>query len=95
MSPNDWTPEQNQAVVRIYFEMLREQQCGHDFTKADFRRQLEKETGRSKASVEFKLCNISAVLEEMGLMFIVGYKPYPHYQQALKDEVTAYLNLLL
>jgi hypothetical protein len=85
-----WTDAENKTIVRIYFEMLAEQQAGHEFIKSDYRRNVEKETGRSKAAVEFKFCNISAILEEKGHPFVQGYVPFPHYQLALKEAVENY-----
>jgi predicted restriction endonuclease len=42
---------------------------------------VQDQTGRSKKSVEFKFCNISALLREMGHPFIQGYKPLSNTQR--------------
>ncbi|MDH2403260.1 DUF3883 domain-containing protein [Bradyrhizobium sp. SSUT18] len=47
--------------------------------------------GRTKGSVEFKHQNVSAVLDEIGLPWIQGYKPRDHYQDSLSDAVGQYL----
>jgi hypothetical protein len=49
-------------------------------------------TSRTKGSVEFKHQNISAVLLQMGLPYIDGYKPARNYQQALFRGVENYLD---
>jgi hypothetical protein len=43
--------------------------------------------------VEFKHQNISAVLEELGLPWIPGYKPKRNYQRALLDGIDRYLSV--
>ncbi len=43
---------------------------------------------RSKAWIEYKHCNISAVLVELGVPPLVGYKPLFNYQQLLKVVVS-------
>ena len=45
--------------------------------------------GRSDPSIERKHQNISAVLLEMGLPFIDGYKPLRNYQRPLLPAVVA------
>ena len=42
---------------------------------------------RTTGSIEFKLSNISAVLEEVHEPWIDGYKPYHNYQGALRTAV--------
>lgn len=46
---------------------------------------------RNEGSVEFKHQNISAVLSELGLPWIRGYKPRRNYQGALLDAIADYL----
>jgi hypothetical protein len=48
--------------------------------------------GRTHRSVEFKHQNISAVLEEMGLPWIVGYKPKRNYQASIFGAIDRYLS---
>jgi Domain of unknown function (DUF3883) len=48
--------------------------------------------GRTHRSVEFKHQNISAVLEELGLPWIPGYKPKRNYQAAIFDAIDRYLS---
>lgn len=48
-------------------------------------------TGRSAGSIEFKHQNISAVLSELGLPWLRGYKPRANYQEALIAEVGKHL----
>jgi hypothetical protein len=47
--------------------------------------------GRSHRSVEFKHQNISAVLDELGMPWIPGYRPKLNYQNAIFDAIDRYL----
>jgi hypothetical protein len=47
--------------------------------------------GRTHRSVEFKHQNISAVLDELGLPWIPGYRPKRNYQNAIFDAIDRYL----
>ena len=49
-------------------------------------------TGRTHRSVEFKHQNISAVLDELGMPYIPGYKPKRNYQNAIFDAIDRYLS---
>lgn len=43
--------------------------------------------GRSEGAIQFKYGNISAVLDDLGLPFIDGFKPYRNYQRLLFEVV--------
>lgn len=88
----DWSPEEVRAAVQAYFEMLRREAAGIPFTKADFNREVRKVCkDRTKASVELKFQNVSAVLEENRLPRIEGYAPRHNYQNLLAEQVVDYL----
>lgn len=81
-----------EAAVRHYMEMLLLHLSGQRYNKAEYRRALLLElSGRSHGSVELKHQNISAVLNEMGMFWIPGYKPRGNYQGLLAEEVTRWL----
>jgi uncharacterized protein DUF3883 len=44
-------------------------------------------SARTVASIERKMQNVSAILDEQGLAWIEGYKPLPHYQRDLVGAV--------
>jgi hypothetical protein len=48
-------------------------------------------TDRSDKAVEFKWCNVNAVLEEAGLPWIDGYKPLQNYQERLRELTAVWL----
>ncbi|WP_336333203.1 DUF3883 domain-containing protein [Pseudomonas putida] len=88
----DWTEDEVQATVADYFEMLRLEADGVAFNKSGHNDLLRKQLrGRSKASVELKHQNISAVLAGMGLPFIQGYKPRGNSQLLLRKSVQDYV----
>ncbi|WP_050384033.1 hypothetical protein [Bradyrhizobium pachyrhizi] len=60
----DWTAEQVAIVVTNYFLMLERERASDKINKAELYRRLAREVGRSEKSIEWKLRNVSAVLEE-------------------------------
>lgn len=91
--PNNWSDSEVEATVADYFSMLRQELAGHKYNKTAHRRALMgKLENRSDGSVELKHQNISAVLLEMGIPYINGYKPRFNYQRVLlPGAVTDYL----
>ena len=87
-----WSESENHAIVKDYFAMLELEQMGQPYSKAEHRRALMETTGRSHGSIEFKHCNISAVMEALGLPRIEGYRPRGNFQRALFETVEAHVN---
>lgn len=88
----DWTRDEVEATVADYFAMLRREMLGQPFVKTEHNLQLRSQLqGRTKASVEFKHQNISAVLTNLGQPYISGYKPMHNYQHLLEQVVLEYL----
>lgn len=86
----DWSREEVEATVADYFEMLRLEATGIAYNKSEHNAQLRRYLqARSKASVELKHQNISAVLDQLGLPFISGYKPRTNVQALLREVVTS------
>jgi len=69
--------------------MLALECTGKPFSKTEHRNALIEAIGgsRSDGSVERKHQNISAVMLQLGLPYIRGYKPLPNIQEALRTEV--------
>src|SRR5262245_41698973 len=88
----DWTEREIDLIVADYFEMLRMERTGQPYVKADRNRALQELTRRSRGSIEFKHQNISAVLYELGMDWISGYKPMPNYQNALIAGIERYID---
>jgi Domain of unknown function (DUF3883) len=82
----DWSRAEVEATVTDYFAMLEAELRGEPYSKAEHRRGLVKLLNkRSEQSVEFKHANISAVLIELGIPYISGYKPRSNYQGLLAE----------
>lgn len=85
----DWTRLEVEAIVADYIEMLTLELSGQSYNKTEHRKRLQtKLVNRSEGSIEFKHCNISAAMLDMGIPPIPGYKPRFNYQ-ALLSEVIA------
>lgn len=83
--PGDWTEVENRAIVDDYLAMLELECAGQPYSKTEHRNALIEAMGatRSPGSIERKHQNISAVMLQLGLPYIKGYKPLPNIQQAL------------
>ncbi|MGN6400313.1 MAG: hypothetical protein ACTHMD_07665, partial [Flavisolibacter sp.] len=88
----NWSKKEVELIVAAYFNMLALEIGQNAYNKTTFRQALlPMLDGRSEGSIEFKHQNISAVLANMGLPFIKGYKPRFNYQQILEEEVSIFL----
>lgn len=88
----DWTSEEVQATIASYFEMLQLEATQQRYTKTEFNAQLRRQLReRSKGSVELKYQNISAVLHDLELPFIRGYKPRSNVQLLLRQSVQQFV----
>lgn len=88
----NWSAEECDLIVADYFAMLRKEQAGRPYNKAAHRKSLMEQIDRASGSIEFKHCNVTAVLEELGIKGIDGYKPRPNYQGALMGAIERYLD---
>ena len=75
----DWSDEELDLIVADHFTMLAAEQADEFYVKAHHAKSLMNEIGRTHRSVEFKHMNLSAVLSELGLPTIKGYKPKPNF----------------
>ena len=86
----DWSREEVEAIVADYLEMLTLELLGQSFSKTDHRKSLQlKLQNRSEGSIEFKHCNISAAMIDLGFPNLRGYKPRSKYQSLLADVLVA------
>ena len=88
----DWSQAEVDATVASYFDMLMLEANEGYYKKTEFNAALRQQLqGRSKASVELKHQNVSAVLNSMGLPFIPGYKPRSNAQLLLRKSVQKFV----
>jgi Protein NO VEIN, C-terminal len=84
----DWSLVEVEATVADYVDMLLMELRGQSFNKAERNRNLRALLDdRSRGAVELKHQNISAILIELGLPYVDGYKPRRNYQELLRDVV--------
>jgi hypothetical protein len=88
-----WSDDELDAIMADYFAMLGKELEGRPYVKSNHSAALMELIGRTHRSVEFKHQNISAVLDELGLPWIPGYKPKRNYQGAIFDAIDRYLSL--
>ena len=88
-----WSTSEVDLIVADYFKMLADELAGRSYIKAHHNKALQDLTGRDRGSIERKHQNISAVLEKLGLPFIRGYKPLPHFQNILLESVERTLSV--
>lgn len=88
----DWTDGEVDLIVADYFDMLGRELAREPYVKAEHNAALQALTRRTRGSIERKHQNISAVLQELGLPWIFGYKPLANYQNALIEGIDRYLS---
>ena len=77
-----------EATVAEYLSMLVQELKGYPYNKSAHRAALRTQLdGRSDPAIERKHQNISAILIELGLPYIEGYKPLGNYQDLLGEVV--------
>jgi hypothetical protein len=89
----DWSDEELDFIIADYFSMLRSELNGAAYNKSAHRRSLIDRIRRTEGSVERKHQNISAVLNELALPAISGYKPLPNFQKSIIDAIDRHLTL--
>lgn len=88
----DWSEIELNLIIADYFSMLTDELSRKVVNKTSHRTSLQKIlNNRSEGSVEFKHQNISAVLIELELPYIRGYKPRWNFQKKLKEKIVEYL----
>jgi hypothetical protein len=86
----DWSQEEVELIVADYFNMLDKELKGIPYNKAEHNRNLAQFlNSRSRSSIERKHQNISAILSDLGFIFINGYKPLSNYQWLLYKVVSS------
>lgn len=87
---SDWNRREVDLIVADYLSMLTRELTGQPYSKAAHRRELIAQLdGRNDSAVEFKHCNISAVMLEIGFPYLRGYKPRSNFQRSLLLDVVS------
>jgi len=90
---SEWTDSELDAAVNAYLWMLEQETSGKSYNKAEVNRSLRKGplTARTKASVEYRMQNISAALQELCLPWIKGYLPARNVGTGVNDRIRGVL----
>lgn len=89
----EWSRAEVEATVRDYFQMLASEAGNVPYSKSEHNAGLRSLLKiRSKGAVELKHQNISAVLDQLGLPYIQGYKPRTNLQDLLRKVVIEFLS---
>lgn len=88
-----WSDAEMAAAVAAYVGMLRHQENGRDFVKADIISELADSAlaGRTRSSIQFRFQNISAVMDEAGKPFVKGYVPAKHVGEPSRELIRGML----
>ncbi|MFT6189004.1 MAG: arsenate reductase-like glutaredoxin family protein [Oleispira sp.] len=86
---NGWSWNECELIVNDYFDMLIQELSGQKYNKAQHNRGLVQamKESRNRSAIENKHQNISAILKEMGMPIIDGYKPLSNYQRNILPDV--------
>ena len=81
------------SAVQAYLGMLCSELKGEAYNKAQVNRELREGplAGRTKASVEFRMQNISAALYELKMPYIAGYLPARNIGSTVKEKMVELL----
>jgi hypothetical protein len=83
----DWSPADLDLIVGDYFVMLAKDLAGQVVDLAAHQRALRFVTGRSGGALEFKTCEISAVVSLVGLPILTAFAPRWTYAEAVVEAV--------
>lgn len=72
-----WSVEEIALAAEAYLSMLEDEIAGREINKTAMREKLRAGglSGRSDGAIEYRMQNISHVLETMGRAWVSGYKP--------------------
>lgn len=94
LSNSPWTDEELTSAIGAYLGMLHAELNGNAYSKAEVNRQLRAGPllTRTKASIEFRMQNISAALYELKMPWIAGYLPAKNIGSAVKEKMIELLH---
>jgi 5-methylcytosine-specific restriction protein A len=89
-----WTDHELKETVKAYIHMLQMEQDRIPYNKAEMNRNLKDGVlnSRTKSSIEYRMQNISAALEELCIPYIEGYKPARNVGNNVKDRIRRILD---
>ena len=91
-----WSDEELKAAIKSYLWMLDQENKGKNYSKIEVNERLRNEEipERSKASIEYRMRNISSVLQDLSLPHIEGYSPAKNVGSGIRGRIIRILNNL-
>jgi 5-methylcytosine-specific restriction protein A len=89
MATEKWSEAELDASVKVYLEMLSKEGSETPYRKSDYRNRLLQDVlkGRTPGSFEFRMQNISYVLDSLGRPYIKGYLPARNVGANTRDSI--------
>lgn len=87
----NWNDDELAAAVAAYSEMAGLEAAQKPYSKREFYRDLAQRFGRTEKAFEYRMQNISAVLDELGKNWIPGLKPAGNVGANVKPRIVALL----
>ena len=82
-----WSDEELRAAVVAYIDMLNKQHRNEHFVKKHYYSKLSSQIGCTEKACEYRMENISYVLELMGRTWITGLKPHRHVSPRQVEQI--------
>jgi 5-methylcytosine-specific restriction protein A len=85
-----WSQAEIQVAVEAYVLMLRIQQAGLPLNKVAVRNMFLPQLSRKRSakSWDYRMCNISALLVDLDLPYVKGFKPLPNIGVNVRREIS-------
>jgi len=88
---DDWTEDELAGAVDAYREMQRLEAARRPYNKREVYRELALRFGRTEKAFEYRMQNISAVLQESGQSWLPGLKPAANVGTNVRPRIAALL----
>jgi 5-methylcytosine-specific restriction protein A len=93
MSNENWTIDELRETVLAYVEMLHMELDGKNYKKSVYNENLRNNgINRTKSSIEYRMQNISAIFEKIGLPIVNGYLPARNVGERVTNEIIQIIN---
>ena len=86
-----WNDQELLDAVKAYVEMQNKESSGQQFIKTHYYKLLAEKYGRTEKSFEYRMQNISFVLQNMGKKWLTGLKPAKNVGTHIADKIEKYL----
>jgi hypothetical protein len=94
MANIQWSDDELKECIKAYFKMLKYEEKGTPYSKVEINNHLRNYylNKRTKSSVEYRMQNISSVLNERSHNYITGYKPASNVGSNVKERIWKIIN---